>query len=120
MKGLRRCITDDQKKSKETDKVLTYIKRGNLEFRPCVVSDIDIIVDNMRLPDIRECALVGVTPMIALNVPFEEEGARGFTITHNRKPIAMCGVTSMDKYMHTGKIWFLGTDEVDDLSLIHI
>jgi hypothetical protein len=66
MKDLERCITDDQKKSKEADKVLTYIRRGNLEFRPCVVSDIDIIVDNMRLPDIRECALVGVTPMIAL------------------------------------------------------
>ena len=115
MKDLERCTTDDQKKSKKADKVLTYIARGNLEFRPCVVSDVDIIVDNMRLPDIRECALVGVTPMIALHVPFEEEGARGFTICHKKKPIAMCGVTSMDKYMHTGKIWFLGTDEVDDI-----
>ena len=47
MKDLRRCITDDQKKSKETDKVLTYIKRGNLEVSPCVVSDIDIFVDNL-------------------------------------------------------------------------
>ena len=34
---------------------------------------------------------------------------------HNNKPIAMCGITPMDKYMHTGKIWFLGTDDVDKI-----
>jgi len=92
---------------------MSYIKRGNLEFRPCVLSDVDIVLDNMRLPDIRECALVGVTPSMALNVPFIEEGSKGFTITHKRKPIAMCGITPMDQYMHTGKIWFLGTKDVD-------
>jgi hypothetical protein len=92
---------------------MTYIKRGNLEFRPCVISDVDIIVNNMRLPDIRECALVGVTPAMALNVPFVEEGSKGFTITHKEKPLAMCGVTPLDNYMYCGKIWFLGTDDID-------
>ncbi len=115
MTVLKRCITNEKEKSKKADKVLTYIRRGNLEFRPCVISDVDIIVDNMRLPDIRECALVGVSPKLALHVPFVEEGARGFTICHNNKPIAMCGITPMDKYMHTGKIWFLGTDDVDKI-----
>tara|TARA_R100001163_G_C5009842_1_gene156171 strand:- start:273 stop:797 length:525 start_codon:yes stop_codon:yes gene_type:complete len=95
---------------------LTYIKRGNLEFRPCVISDVDIIVDNMRLPDIRECALVGVTPQIALNVPFVEEGSKGFTITHKQKPVAMCGVTPLDDYSYRGKIWFLGTDDIDSIA----
>ena len=83
-------MANEKEKSKKADKVLTYIRRGNLEFRPCVISDVDIIVDNMRLPDIRECALVGVTPKLALHVPFVEEGSRGFTICHNDKPIAMC------------------------------
>lgn len=95
---------------------MTYIKRGNLEFRPCVISDVDIIVDNMRLPDIRECALVGVTPKVALHVPFVEDGSKGFTITHKQKPVAMCGVTPLDDYNYRGKIWFLGTDDIDHIS----
>ena len=95
---------------------MTYIKRGNLEFRPCVVSDIDVLVNNMRLPDIRECALVGVTPIIALTVPFVEKGAKGFTITYKDKPIAMCGVTPIRSGNDiVGKIWFLGTDDIDKL-----
>ena len=47
--------------------------------------------------------------------PFQEKDSRGFTICHKRKPIAMCGITSMDKYMHTGKIWFLKKEIIKEL-----
>ena len=90
------------------------IKKGNLALRQCDPSDVEIIADNMRLADVRECALVGVTPKMALEVPFIEKGATGFTITHSNKPIAMCGVTPMDNYYKMGRIWFLNPRKLSD------
>ena len=92
---------------------MTYIQRGQFEFRPCKLSDVDHLVNNLRLSDVRECALVGASPEMALAVPFMEDGAKGFTITHKGTPIAMCGVTPLDDVMHVGRIWFLGTNIVD-------
>ena len=93
---------------------MTYIKKGEFEFRPCKLSDVDVLVNNLRISDIRECALVGASPEMALAVPFMEDGATGFTVTHKDIPIGMCGVTPLDKGMHTGRIWFLGTDMIDE------
>ncbi len=93
------------------------IKKGNLALRQCDPTDVEIIANNMRLADVRECALVGVTPKMALEVPFIEKGATGFTITHNNKPIAMCGVTPMDNYYKMGRIWFLGTTDLHEMPL---
>ena len=93
------------------------IKKGNLALRQCDPTDVEIIANNMRLADIRECALVGASPEMALAVPFMEDGAKGFTITHKGIPIAMCGVTPLDDVMHVGRIWFLGTNLVDKYML---
>ena len=72
---------------------MTYIQKGQFEFRPCKLSDVDHLVNNLRLSDVRECALVGASPEMALAVPFLEEGAKGFTITHKGIPIAI-GISS--------------------------
>jgi len=96
---------------------MTYIQKGQFEFRPCKLSDVDHLVNNLRLSDVRECALVGASPEMALAVPFMEDGAKGFTITHKGTPIAMCGVTPLDDVMHVGRIWFLGTNLVDKYML---
>ena len=85
---------------------MTYIQKGQFEFRPCKLSDVDQLVNNLRLSDVRECALVGASPEMALAVPFLEDGAKGFTITHKGKPIAMCGVTPLDEMMHVVKYGF--------------
>ena len=94
-----------------------FIRKGKLALRACLPSDVDFIADNMRLQDIRECALVGVTPKMALEVPFVEEGATGFTITNEEIPIAMCGVTPLDDYYKMGRIWFLGTTDLKKMPL---
>ena len=51
-------------------------------------------------------------------MPFVEDGSKGFTITHKQKPVAMCGVTPLDDYNYRGKIWFLGTDDIDNIAIV--
>ena len=96
---------------------MTVSQKGHFTLRKCVPSDVDVIAKTMRLHDVRECGMVGVRPRTALLVPFVEKGASGFTITHKDKPIAMCGVTPLDKYFRFGRIWFLGTDDIYKIQL---
>lgn len=85
---------------------------------PIVKSDsshIDYLQNNLRDSDVRECMIHGATPFRALMAGLREKNAETYTALVDDKPAAIFGVTPIYEHL-IGKIWLLGTYEIENHS----
>ena len=92
------------------DKEIGRIGRLSLiEGRPHHALD---IADSLRMFDLRECLIHGVTAMDALTEPFTLNGSITYSIKFDETIIAMCGTVPIDS--KSARVWMLGTGGIND------
>ena len=85
----------------------------NISLAKAKVADVMPVSQNMRLPDIRECAIFGTQPFDCLMdavINFPDET---YTILMNERPVAMCGTSEYPNSKGNASVWMLGTNDID-------
>ena len=85
-------------------------KSGKLFLVKSIPDDIPHIANNLRDEDNYECELYDAAPYDAILDSFVESDGRVFTLLDYQEPIAMMGVTPINKDI--GKVWFLSTNNL--------
>mgnify|MGYP003643753018 FL=1 len=85
----------------------------NISLAKAKIADVMPVSQNMRLSDIRECAIFGSEPFSALMESVIENPDETYTILINGKPVAMCGTTEYEDLKGTASVWMLGTKDID-------
>tara|TARA_R100001377_G_C3168631_1_gene102241 strand:+ start:221 stop:775 length:555 start_codon:yes stop_codon:yes gene_type:complete len=86
----------------------------NISLCRSVISDVMPISQNMRLSDIRECAIFGAEPFKCLMEAVIEVPNETYTILLGKEPIAMCGTREYSDEMGSASVWMLGTKGIDN------
>ena len=69
----------------------------NISLAKAKIADVMPVSQNMRLPDIRECAIFGSEPFSALMESVIENPDETYTILIDGKPVAMLGTKDIDR-----------------------
>ena len=85
----------------------------NISLAKAKIADVMPVSQNMRLPDIRECAIFGTQPFDCLMDAVINHPDETYTILINKQPVAMCGTSQYPDSKDNASVWMLGTNDID-------
>tara|TARA_R100000951_G_scaffold29283_1_gene25395 strand:+ start:14758 stop:15279 length:522 start_codon:yes stop_codon:yes gene_type:complete len=91
---------------------IELMKKDRLSLVEGRLEHADYLKDNLRIEDIRECYIHGMTPEYALTDPFDTFNAVTYTLKFDDEVIAMCGTVPVDS--KTARVWMLGSSSIED------
>lgn len=86
------------------------LRVGRLSLIKSLPEHAEIVADDMRKADARECYIHNLTPLEALTEPLAINNAITYTIKFDEMPIGMCGNVPIDE--ERARIWLLGTNAI--------
>lgn len=89
---------------------------GDYKLVNATHDDADYVSKNLRIEDVRECVIHGLSPWKALHVPIEHAESEVYTLRYKDKPMLLGGVIENPEVpdLMMGTIWLLGTYELNN------